>query len=67
MSRSGSVMAVCKECQCRFLWNMDNIPFSGCEIVGICDNCFDKISHDCVDELVEENHSFMIVGRKEFP
>lgn len=67
MSMSGTVPAVCKKCNCRFVWHVDNIPFFDCEIVGICDNCVNKIPHDCVDEFVEdENKCFMVVGRKEF-
>ena len=66
-SISGSVEAKCKECKCRFSWHLDNFPFIDAEIIGTCDKCFEKIDHDCVDELtLDENDMFSIVGRKEF-
>lgn len=64
---SGSLVARCKECNCRFTWSMDNFPFVDAEIVGTCDKCFKKESHDCYDELEEnENGGFLFVGRKKF-
>ena len=66
-SISGSVEAKCKECKCRFTQHLDNWLFIDEEVTGTCDNCFNKISHDCVDELtLDSNECFEVVGRKEF-
>jgi hypothetical protein len=68
MSISGWTTARCKECKCRFMRFIDS-PwlFVDEEVIGTCDNCFNRVSHDCIDELTEnENGSFLIVGRKEF-
>mgnify|MGYP001582442424 FL=1 len=67
MSISGTIEAHCKECKCRFTCNIDNWIFIDEEVIGTCDNCFNKISHDCTDELsLDENECFEVVGRKEF-
>lgn len=66
MTISGSVEATCKECQCRFGWHLDSFPFVDAKIIGTCDECFDKKSHDCVDEFQIEDGHYAIVGRKEF-
>lgn len=68
-SISGNVGATCKECKCRFNYQInDDWIFIDMEVTGTCDNCFNKKSHDCVDEysLMGENESFEIVGKKEF-
>ena len=67
MSISGSVSAKCKECECRFVHNIDNWIFIDEEVIGTCDNCFKKVSHECIDELnLDENNHFMAVGGKNF-
>lgn len=67
MVMSGQVEARCKECNCRFVWSLDNFPFPDSMIIGTCDKCFDKITHDCYDEFQDEpNGSYACAGRKVF-
>lgn len=66
MGISGSIVAKCKECKCVFNWTIDSFPFVDSEIIGTCDKCINKESHDCYDELWEESRTFKKVGRKEF-
>lgn len=64
---SGQVVARCKTCNCRYIWALDPFPFVDAEIVGTCDDCFNKRSHNCLDELqLDENECFVTVGRKVF-
>jgi len=63
---SGCVEAKCKECGCRHQWHLDSFPFIDSQIVGTCDKCFRKQSHDCYDEYEIEDGSFKNVGRKVF-
>ena len=66
-SISGQVEAKCKECKCRFTQSIDNWIFIDEEVIGTCDNCFSKISHKCIDELIlNENNQFYVTGSKEF-
>jgi len=60
---SGTVIAKCKECQCRFIWSLRNWPFMNAEIVGTCNNCYNKKTHDCFDEIYIPHKK---VGRKVF-
>ena len=62
MSIGGHVEAKCKECSCRFIHTIDNWIFIDEEVTGTCDKCFEKESHQCVDELQD----FTIVGEKIF-
>jgi len=67
MGISGWLEAKCKECKCRFSWYIDsNWPFVDSEIIGTCDKCLNKLSHDCIDELTINNNVPINVGRKEF-
>jgi hypothetical protein len=67
MGISGQVEAKCKICKCRFGHHIDSWLFIDEEVIGTCQKCFDKISHDCIDEFqLGENGGFAIVGRKEF-
>ena len=67
MGISGFLEVRCKECKCRFGWHIsDSWPFVDSEIVGTCSHCLYRESHDCVDELQDENGVFAVVGRKEF-
>ena len=47
---SGSIEAKCKICGSRFVWHMGNFPFTDAEIIGTCDECFDKKDHEVIDE-----------------
>jgi hypothetical protein len=51
---SGSTVAKCKKCDCVYTWSLDSFPFTDAEIVGTCDNCFNKIKHKCENELTVE-------------
>ena len=63
-SISGCIEAKCTKCKCRFVWHMDNQPFVGSKIIGICSNCLNEKDHDCVDEFQGEYGE--VIGRKEF-
>lgn len=67
MTLSGWEIAECSECNCRFAHYVTSKMFVDEKTVGKCDNCYNEIDHDCVDEFQEdENHSFRIVGQKRF-
>ena len=66
MGISVSIMAKCRECSCVFNCYIDNFPFIDGEIIGICDRCVAKESHDCYDEFWEEDGTFKKIGKKEF-
>ena len=62
------IEAKCKECQCRFVTHIDHALLYNASIIGVCENCSDMKSHDCIDEFQEdENHCYLKVGRREFP
>ena len=64
MSISGGLEAKCKVCGCVFNWSMGNFPFIDAEIVGTCDDCFNKKNHDIFHEnIVNENDCPEVVGR----
>jgi len=66
-SISGSVVAACKKCSCIFTHYVGNWLFIDEEVTGTCSNCFEKISHKCIDELqLNADNSFVVVGRKDF-
>ena len=59
---SGWTVAKCKECNCVFDWTLDNFPFVDSEIIGTCDKCLNKETHECVNETQD----FAKVGIKTF-
>ena len=64
MSISGSLEARCKVCCCVFSWSMDNFPFIDAVIVGTCDDCFHKKTHEIYHEnFVNEYGCPEVVGR----
>lgn len=63
MGISGSVLAKCKVCGSIFVWNMEDWPFVDTEIIGTCDDCFDKKDHDIMDESYDP---IRVVGRITF-
>lgn len=69
MGISGFMEARCRECNCVFNWYCDsNWLFVDSELVGTCDKCMNKESHDCIHEnIIKADESFAVVGRKEFP
>ena len=54
MSISVMGLARCKECNCVFIWTIDNAPFIDSEIVGTCSSCLNHEKHVCVDERDHE-------------
>lgn len=61
---SGCISATCKECGNKYIWHMNNFPFVDAEIIGTCDDCFEKVDHDVVDEFQGVNGK--VIGRKTF-
>ena len=54
MKNKHPITAMCKECKCKYLVNMENIPFIDTVVVGTCFNCLNDKEHCCYDELKEE-------------
>ena len=50
MGISGTVKARCEKCKCIFVHHINDWIFTDEEVIGTCDNCFDKKSHDCIDD-----------------
>jgi len=64
MGISGCIPATCKICGSRYVWHMDNFPFTDAEIIGTCSECFEKTDHDIIDEYQGDYGE--VIGRKTF-
>lgn len=58
-SISGVVEAKCTKCKCRSVWHMDNQPFVGSEIIGVCSDCLENKEHKCFDEYLGEHGEYV--------
>lgn len=65
---TGGLETKCKECNCRFSWYIDTpLPFIDSEIIGTCDQCLTKKTHNCFDEyMINQDGQPIKVGKKEF-
>lgn len=57
----GTISARCLHCDCKSAFNMEEKPFLYCEIVGTCDHCMNRRTHNCYDEFQGRK-----IGRKIF-
>jgi hypothetical protein len=66
-SVSGSVVAECDTCACKFVWTLKDMPFVNSRIVGTCSKCINEESHECITELeLDEKGCFRRLQKKIF-
>ncbi len=68
MGMSGSVEARCKVCGTTYNWHINLFPFMDAEIVGTCDDCFERKDHDIYNENIvdDSGHIPVKLGRITF-
>lgn len=59
---SGDVPAKCRSCGSIFEWSLDNWPGLDVEIIFTCDDCRDNKEHDCINEYIETEYGFAVIG-----